>query len=258
MYEVVSPMHPDKIADRIAGALVDLAYEKQDDPRIAVEVLIGHSECNIIAETSCDFRPEEVREIVNRIADMPCRLHYKQVKQDPHLAANPNCGDNGIFRGVPWNREERELQELAASEFAEIPHDSKYLICDETTVICRSHYLVSEVTDKLIINPLGPWTGGINVDTGATNRKLGSDMGRAVTGGGLHGKDIHKADVAVNVYLHILAEMDHNEHEGYCHIGSEYVIIDSKPVKFSHIMDEAFNYIKNLGGFEKLAEWGLR
>jgi len=27
------------------------------------------------------------------------------------------------------------------------------------------------------INPLGPWTGGPDVDCGATNRKLGSDMG---------------------------------------------------------------------------------
>lgn len=29
MFEKVNPAHPDKIADRIAGALVDLAYETQ-------------------------------------------------------------------------------------------------------------------------------------------------------------------------------------------------------------------------------------
>lgn len=28
MYEKVNPAHPDKVADRIAGALVDLAYER--------------------------------------------------------------------------------------------------------------------------------------------------------------------------------------------------------------------------------------
>ena len=28
MFEKVNPAHPDKVADRIAGALVDLAYEK--------------------------------------------------------------------------------------------------------------------------------------------------------------------------------------------------------------------------------------
>jgi len=31
MYEKVNPSHPDKIADRIAGALVDLAYKKAHD-----------------------------------------------------------------------------------------------------------------------------------------------------------------------------------------------------------------------------------
>lgn len=52
MYEKVNPAHPDKIADRIAGALVDLAYQKSKDPKIAVEVLVGHGKCHIIAETS--------------------------------------------------------------------------------------------------------------------------------------------------------------------------------------------------------------
>ena len=40
MFEKVNPCHPDKVADRIAGALVDLAYKKAENPRIAVEVLI--------------------------------------------------------------------------------------------------------------------------------------------------------------------------------------------------------------------------
>ena len=52
MFEKVNPNHPDKIADRIAGAIVDLAYKQKKDPKIAVEVLIGHGECNIIIE--CD------------------------------------------------------------------------------------------------------------------------------------------------------------------------------------------------------------
>ena len=39
MFEKVNPCHPDKVADRIAGALVDAAYRKEENPRIAVEVL---------------------------------------------------------------------------------------------------------------------------------------------------------------------------------------------------------------------------
>ena len=52
MFEKVSPYHPDIIADRIAGAMLDLAYSKQENPRVAIEVLIGHGECYNIAETN--------------------------------------------------------------------------------------------------------------------------------------------------------------------------------------------------------------
>ena len=60
MYEKVNPAHPDKIADRIAGALVDLAYAQEPDPRIAVEVLLGHHVCHIIAETSTHLSAEDI------------------------------------------------------------------------------------------------------------------------------------------------------------------------------------------------------
>ena len=48
MIEKVNPSHPDKVADRIAGAIVDLAYDKQDNPKVAVEVLIGHKCCILV------------------------------------------------------------------------------------------------------------------------------------------------------------------------------------------------------------------
>ena len=53
---------------------------------------------------------------------------------------------------------------------------SSYKLGDKTEELKRKY-----PTAK--INPLGDWTGGINVDTGATNRKLGSDMGDSITGG---------------------------------------------------------------------------
>ncbi len=60
MFEKVNPAHPDKVADRIAGAIVDLAYASETNPKIAVEVLIGHGICHIIAETRCTpFRKPE-------------------------------------------------------------------------------------------------------------------------------------------------------------------------------------------------------
>jgi S-adenosylmethionine synthetase len=104
-----------------------------------------------------------------------------------------------------------------------------------------------------IINPLGPWVGGIDVDTGATNRKLGSDMGRGVTGGGLHGKDLSKADVSVNIYAYLKAQEIGVPVEISLAIGDD--MVDGKP--YSEIVKIAGDFIKSKGGFEKFAEWGL-
>ena len=103
------------------------------------------------------------------------------------------------------------------------------------------------------MNPLGDWTGGTDVDTGATNRKLGSDMGRAVTGGGLHGKDLSKADVSVNIYAHLKAQETGEVQQFCCAIGDTEV--DGKP--YAEIVAIARDYINRLGGFEQFAKWGL-
>jgi len=68
MFEKVNPSHPDKVADRIAGAIVDLAYTKEENPKVAVEVLLGHGNCFVIIETSCNLEKKEIRHIVYRIA----------------------------------------------------------------------------------------------------------------------------------------------------------------------------------------------
>ena len=91
------------------------------------------------------------------------------------------------------------------------------------------------------------------MDSGAANRKLGSDMGDSVTGGGLHGKDLSKADVSVNIYAFLKAQETGKAVELSCSIGDEEV--DEKP--YSEIVEMVREYIKALGGFEKFAEWGL-
>lgn len=85
MFEKVNPEHPDKVADRIAGALVDLAYKQEHDPKIAVEVLVGHGVCHIIAETSCALNKQDVEAAVHRIAG-DVVVDYVEVPQDGHLA----------------------------------------------------------------------------------------------------------------------------------------------------------------------------
>ena len=263
MIEKVNPSHPDKVADRIAGALVDLAYSKNERPKIAVEVLIGHGVCHIIAETSETFTNEEVDVIVKRIAG-DIKIDYVEVPQDKHLSNNQSekirCGDNGIFKGVPLTFEEESLSKIARQIYKEYPTDGKYILGDEKLIICQSNANNNELKEKYpdtsiktIINPLGEWTGGTDVDTGATNRKLGSDMAQSVTGGGLHGKDLSKADVSVNIYAFLKAQETGKAVELFCAIGDD--TIDGKP--YEEIVEIARKYIESVGGFEKFAEWGL-
>lgn len=130
MYEKVNPCHPDKIADRISGAIVDLAYKNDTNPRIAVEVLIGHGKCHVIAETSTQLDVNEVNAIIERIAGN-VDIDYVEVPQDIHLAENQKgtirCGDNGIFKGVPLTIEQKKLSSIARELFDKYGSDGKYI-----------------------------------------------------------------------------------------------------------------------------------
>lgn len=267
MIEKVNPGHPDKVADRIAGAIVDLAYTKEENPKVAVEVLIGHGNCKIIIESSVKYDENDLFNIVYRIAGTKdIKVEVILAEQDEHLAKNQaeeiRCGDNGIFKGMPLTPEEMAISKYARDIYETYPYDGKYILSEDKLIVCQSNAKTEEIKEKykpvvedldFIVNPLGDWTGGTNVDTGATNRKLGSDMGRSVTGGGLHGKDLSKADVSVNIYAFRKAQETGEPVELCCAIGDTE--IDGKPYK--EIVEEAREYIKNIGGFEKFAEWGL-
>ena len=260
MFEKVNPSHPDKCCDRIAGAIVDLAYQIEENPKIAVEVLLGHGICHVIIETSVYINESDIEAAITRIAGDDVIPEILQVEQDTHLADNQKdgvrCGDNGIFKGVPTSKEESTLSRIAKEIYTVYPYDGKYILDEDKLIICQSMAdsdALKEAYPNAIVNPLGDWTGGPNVDTGATNRKLGSDMGRAVTGGGLHGKDLSKADVSVNIYAFLRAKKAGEVIELSCAIGDDK--IDGLP--YEEIVEIARDYIDAVGGFEKFAEWGL-
>jgi len=183
-----------------------------------------------------------------------------EVPQDGRLANNQaegiRCGDNGIFKGVPVTEEQKALCEIAKSVYHTYPSDGKYIIDEARLILCQSNVRTEEL-QKLYptaeVNPLGDWTGGTDVDSGATNRKLGSDMADSVTGGGLHGKDLSKADVSANIYAWLKAQEMGKPVELCCAIGDDTV--DGVP--YAEIVETARRYIQSLGGFEKFAEWGM-
>ena len=286
MFEKVNPFHPDKVADRIAGAIVDLAYTRADggwlksNPRIAVEVLIGHGTCYTIIETSLtrqELHHGEVDEIVHRIAGDNVISYVTIAEQDVNLSKNQRegvrVGDNGVFRGCPMTDEQRRMVAIARTLTEAHPSDGKYILDGDRVIICQSNMqhedaviCAGELTKQglqPVINPLGEWTGGTTVDSGATNRKLGSDMGEAVTGGGLHGKDLSKADVSVNVVCHMKAQASGETVEACTAIGDTVVTFryasgKTETEPYDAVVEKARLYILSQhGSFEHFAEWGL-
>lgn len=260
MFEKVNPSHPDKVADRIAGAMVDLAYSRQKDPRVAIEVMVGHGEIDCIAESSYRFTEEEVAAIASRITGRGHEIRLICVPQDPLLSKNQSggfrCGDNGIFKGCPTTAEQAKLTKIAKRVYRLFPSDGKYLISEDGITICQSRAgdrVLRALCPGAVVNPLGPWEGGEGTDTGCANRKLGSDLGDAVTGGGLHGKDLSKADVSVTIHAFIEAQRIGKPVAYHCSIGDEEV----GGIPFRDIVEEARAFVMEIGGFEKLAEWGL-
>ena len=157
---------------------------------------------------------------------------------------------------MPLTQEEKRLAKIARDIYNAYPFDGKYILAENKLIICQSHAKTEDLQKQYktaTINPLGDWTGGLDVDSGATNRKLGSDMAQSVTGGGLHGKDLSKADVSVNIYAFKKAQETGKQVKLFCAIGDEF--IDGKP--YNDIEEQARRFISDLGGFEKFAEWGL-
>lgn len=295
MFEKVNPQHPDKVADRIAGAIVDLAYTRAEggwlmsNPRIAVEVLIGHGHACVMIETNltrADFKEQDVTDIITRISGIKDTCQGIIIAgQDEFLSQNQQngvrVGDNGIFLGVPITAEQKQLASITRVLYGNHPYDGKFIISFSpekqgyTAVICQSNIdkpQEDDIRELLLrefgvlnckINPLGHWTGGTDVDCGATNRKLGSDMGGAVTGGGLHGKDLSKADVSVNIVCHMLAQKAQQPVEACTAIGDTEVVFrypDGKTdtLDYDKVVEKARMYIfTQYGSFEKFAAWGL-
>ena len=307
-FEKCSPKHPDKLADALSGAVVDLVYERaggltKANPRVACEVMAGHGRVDVQIETSLgrmDLRAEDIDPLIRRLFGERVEGNVLIAPQDALLSENQTrglrCGDNGIFRGCPPTEEQRVLTSLVATIYENFPYDGKYLAGGLMlnpgseyqaevygVTICQSHATEEEIDECMrqweeanfgemknypfeasCINPLGPWTGGIDVDCGCTNRKLGSDMGDGVTGGGLMGKDLSKADVSVNIVCYLKAVASGQVVTACCSIGDESVTFQYADGKtetetFADIVEMArlFILVDCNGSFEEFAKWGL-
>lgn len=191
--------------------------------------------------------------------------------------------------------EQQILTSFAATMYEAFPTDGKYLINrkvydeDPDYVVyeltcCQSCASVQDILgvyetwehenflskgyyspiESVNINPLGPWTGGPDTDSGAVNRKLGSDMGDGVSGGGINGKDLSKGDVSINIVAFLKAVQSGQTVTACCSIGDEQVTFQyadgrTETETFADIVEMAKLYILTdcNGSFETFAEWGL-
>lgn len=71
------------------------------------------------------------------------------------------------------------MSKIAKEIYGRYPYDGKYILDEARLIICQSNVKSEELQQRYYyaqVNPLGDWTGGTDVDTGVTNRKLGSKI----------------------------------------------------------------------------------
>lgn len=220
--EFVSPMHPDKICDRISDAILDAYLAEDPDSRVAIETMGGHGYITLKGEITSRARGVDIDKIVLRIVGVDFEVRKYITKQSPQIAQgvdNEGAGDQGIMVGFATSRTDSKMPleyELARNLCREIfkvyPYDGKTQVTVDadraTTVVASFQNTNTKELEKLVhsliqadeyyINPAGEWNiGGFDADTGLTGRKIVVDAyGPNVTvgGGAFSGKDATKVD----------------------------------------------------------------
>jgi len=232
--EFVTPMHPDKICDRISDAILDAYLQKDPNSRVAIETMGGHGQVYITGEVTskAEVSDTEIRLIVSRVANgdyVSGNTTINIVTQSPEIAQGVDtggAGDQGIMRGYATRETdtfmplEYELaRDLARFLYGKFPVDGKTQITldnQEKIIAIVASFQNSkkqelrelielwasnrDTSDKLKIytNPAGDWSiGGFDADTGLTGRKLAVDNYGPqfpIGGGAFSGKDPSKVD----------------------------------------------------------------
>lgn len=228
--EFISPMHPDKLCDRISDAILDECLEQDSNARCAIEVMGGHDQIYITGEmsTSAAVIPEKM---AHKVLGKELSVKINIAQQSPEIAQGVDkdgAGDQGIMVGYACRdndamipREHYYARELCRYLYELHPDDGKTQITVDENNLLRAavaswrgvstEQLHSEVLDwvsenhlkiadgtEILCNPAGDWEqGGFDADTGLTGRKIVADAygSRVPVGGGaFSGKDWTKVD----------------------------------------------------------------
>ena len=98
--ESASPMHPDKICDRISDAILDACLEQDPNSRVAIETMGGHGIITITGELTTEAFVD-MREIAQRIAGTQYGVQVNVVRQSPEIAQGVDTG--GAATRASWS-----------------------------------------------------------------------------------------------------------------------------------------------------------
>jgi S-adenosylmethionine synthetase len=225
--EAVTPLHPDKICDRISDAILDACLEQDPYSRVAMETMGGHNLITITGELTTNAQID-VLSVVRTIVGDSYGIQTNIVKQSPEISQGVDtggAGDQGIMVGYACDDNEAFIpQEMyLAKDLCRYIYnihsaDGKVQITIKDGVIeslvasfcgLKKEELVKIVNDwleklgnsevkNIYLNPAGDWNqGGFAADTGVTGRKLACDnYGPQIPigGGAFSGKDATKVD----------------------------------------------------------------
>ena len=228
--ECVSPMHPDKMCDRISDTLLDLHLEQDPNSRVAIETCGGMGEVYITGEVTSNavVTRENIVKVVHDVTtDDTINVIININSQSPEIANGVDtggAGDQGIMIGYACRDNKQFLpqeyflsRELNKHVFSKYPYDGKTQVTmngNSLRVVCSFQNAPSDKLQQLVMeyfedypeyfiealhcNPAGDWNiGGFTADAGLTGRKLAVDnYGPRVPlgGGAFSGKDSTKVD----------------------------------------------------------------
>ena len=280
--ECVSPMHPDKMCDRISDTLLDLHLQQDPNSRCAIETCGGLDEVYITGEITSQaiVLAPQIEEVVKDITkDENIKVIINLNQQSPEIAQGVDtggAGDQGIMIGYACRENEQFIpqeyflaRELNKFIFEKFPYDGKTQVTmngNSLRVVCSFQTaptnilkgLVSEFFSKfpqygietLHCNPAGDWNiGGFTADAGLTGRKLAVDnYGPRVPlgGGAFSGKDCTKVDRSAAYMGRRIAVdiLEQRPEVNEVFVQLAYAIGYSQPLQATAIVDGKHEFIK--------------
>ena len=240
--EFVTPMHPDKICDRIADAILDQCLKKDPNTRAAIEVMGGHGIITVTGQLTTNAYVN-IQEIVKQVYGQQIGVQVNIVQQSSEISRGVDtggAGDQGIMIGYACNQNKQMVpqeyymaRDLCKYLFKKYPYDgktqitinqndeivcaiasfqntNKFMLEDEIKIwATTSGFEFAQLFD-ILCNPAGDWNqGGFSADTGVTGRKIVVDAygPRVPVGGGAYsGKDPSKVDRSAAYMARYLAK----------------------------------------------------